>query len=54
MAGLTLPLWLPILAACGITLLISRVGISGAFLLVPFQLSVLGLASSGMCSKFMP
>ncbi len=44
-AGLTLPLWLPILAACGITLLTSMVGISGAFLLVPFQLSVLGFAS---------
>lgn len=44
-SGLTLPLWLPPLAALGIALLTSTVGISGAFLLVPFQLSVLGFAS---------
>jgi uncharacterized protein len=37
--------WLPPLAALVISLFTSMVGISGAFLLVPFQLSVLGFAS---------
>lgn len=37
--------WLPPLAALVITFCTSMVGISGAFLLVPFQLSVLGFAS---------
>lgn len=44
-SGLTLPLWLPPLAALGIAFFTSMVGISGAFLLLPFQLSVLGFAS---------
>jgi len=44
-SGLTLPLWLPPLAAMVIAFFTSMVGISGAFLLVPFQLSVLGFAS---------
>ncbi|MFP4075766.1 MAG: hypothetical protein ACLFTD_04650 [Halochromatium sp.] len=37
--------WLPPLAALIIAFFTSMVGISGAFLLVPFQLSVLGFAS---------
>lgn len=37
--------WLPPLAALVIAFCTSMVGISGAFLLVPFQLSVLGFAS---------
>lgn len=37
--------WLPPLAAMVIAFFTSMVGISGAFLLVPFQLSVLGFAS---------
>ncbi len=44
-SGLVLPLWLPPLAALVIAFFTSMVGISGAFLLVPFQLSVLGFAS---------
>ncbi len=44
-SGLVLPLWLPPLAALAIAFFTSMVGISGAFLLVPFQLSVLGFAS---------
>ena len=44
-AGLTLPWWLPLVAALVITLVTSMIGISGAFLLVPFQISVLGFAS---------
>lgn len=44
-SGLILPLWLPPLAAMIIAFCTSMVGISGAFLLVPFQLSVLGFAS---------
>jgi len=38
-------LWLPPLAALFISLLTSMVGISGAFLLLPFQMSVLGIYS---------
>lgn len=37
--------WLPPLAALVIAFFTSMVGISGAFLLVPFQMSVLGFAS---------
>lgn len=44
-SGLVLPFWLPPLAALCIAFFTSMVGISGAFLLVPFQLSVLGFAS---------
>lgn len=44
-SGLSLPFWLPPLAAMVIAFFTSMVGISGAFLLVPFQLSVLGFAS---------
>lgn len=44
-AGLNLPWWLPLVAALTITLVTSMIGLSGAFLLVPFQVSILGVAS---------
>ena len=46
-SGVTAPLWLPPLAAAGIAFFTTMVGISGAFLLMPFQMSVLGYASPG-------
>lgn len=44
-SGIDTWLWLPPLAAFAISFCTSMVGISGAFLLVPFQMSVLGFAS---------
>jgi uncharacterized membrane protein YfcA len=44
-SGVETWLWLPPLAAFAISFFTSMVGISGAFLLVPFQMSVLGFAS---------
>lgn len=44
-SGVETWLWLPPLAALLISFFTSMVGISGAFLLVPFQISVLGFAS---------
>ncbi len=41
-SGVVVPLWLPPLAAFAISFFTSMVGISGAFLLLPFQMSVLG------------
>jgi uncharacterized protein len=41
-AGITAPLWLPPLAGFVLAFFSSMVGISGAFLLMPFQMSVLG------------
>jgi uncharacterized membrane protein YfcA len=41
-AGITVPLWLPPLVGFVISLFASMVGVSGAFLLLPFQMSVLG------------
>ncbi len=41
-AGIVAPLWLPPLVAFVISFFTSMVGISGAFLLLPFQMSVLG------------
>lgn len=41
-AGITVPLWLPPLVAFVISFFTSMVGVSGAFLLLPFQMSVLG------------
>jgi hypothetical protein len=41
-AGITLSPWLPPLVAFAISLLTSMGGVSGAFLLLPFQVSVLG------------
>lgn len=40
-AGITVPLWLPPLVAFAISFFTSMVGVSGAFLLMPFQMSVL-------------
>ena len=44
-SGVETWLWLPPLAALFISFFTSMAGISGAFLLVPFQISVLGFAS---------
>ncbi|WP_131110834.1 sulfite exporter TauE/SafE family protein [Sulfuricystis thermophila] len=44
-AGITVPLWLPPLAGFTLAFFCSMVGISGAFLLLPFQMSVLGYVS---------
>lgn len=44
-SGVETWLWLPPLAGLVITFCTSMVGISGAFLLLPFQLAVLGFAS---------
>ena len=44
-AGITVPLWLPPLAGFVLAFFCSMVGISGAFLLMPFQMSVLGYVS---------
>jgi uncharacterized membrane protein YfcA len=44
-AGITAPLWLPPLAGFVLAYFCSMVGISGAFLLLPFQMSVLGYVS---------
>lgn len=44
-SGVETWLWLPPLAAMVIAFFTSMVGVSGAFLLVPFQLSILGFAS---------
>ncbi|MDP2196297.1 MAG: sulfite exporter TauE/SafE family protein, partial [Rhodocyclaceae bacterium] len=41
-SGVFVPIWLPPLVAFAISLFTSMVGISGAFLLLPFQMSVLG------------
>ena len=44
-SGLVVPLWLPLLAGFVLAFFCSMVGISGAFLLMPFQMSVLGYVS---------
>jgi len=44
-SGVATWLWLPPLVAFAISVCTSMVGISGAFVLVPFQMSVLGFAS---------
>ncbi|WP_126444569.1 sulfite exporter TauE/SafE family protein [Sulfuricystis multivorans] len=44
-AGIDAPLWLPPLAGFVLAYFCSMVGISGAFLLLPFQMSVLGYVS---------
>ena len=41
-AGITVPLWLPPVMGFVISFFTSMVGVSGAFLLLPFQMSVLG------------
>jgi uncharacterized membrane protein YfcA len=44
-AGIWVPLWVPPLVAFFISFFTSMVGVSGAFLLLPFQMSVLGFVS---------
>ncbi|MBD3232759.1 MAG: TSUP family transporter [candidate division Zixibacteria bacterium] len=44
-SGVETPFWLPIAVAFAISTLTSMGGISGAFLLLPFQVSVLGFTS---------
>lgn len=44
-SGVEAPLWLPPLVAFGISIFTSMAGVSGAFLLLPFQMSVLGFVS---------
>ncbi len=41
-ASITVPLWLPPLVGFVISFFTSMIGVSGAFLLLPFQMSVLG------------
>lgn len=40
--------WLPIVVAFGISILTSPAGLSGAFVLLPFQVSVLGFTAPGV------
>jgi hypothetical protein len=47
-SGVETWLWLPPLVAFGISFFTSMVGVSGAFLLLPFQLSVLGYTAPGV------
>ena len=44
-AGIEISPWIPPLVAFAISLLTSMVGVSGAFLLLPFQMSVLNFTS---------
>jgi len=44
-SGVEIPFWLPLLVALAISFFTSMAGVSGAFLLLPFQVSVLGFAS---------
>ncbi|MFN4149074.1 MAG: sulfite exporter TauE/SafE family protein [Rhodocyclaceae bacterium] len=44
-AGITTPIWLPPVAGFVLAFFCSMVGISGAFLLLPFQMSILGYVS---------
>jgi len=47
-SGVECPFWLPPLAAFAVALLATPAGVSGAFLLLPFQMSVLGFVSPGV------
>jgi uncharacterized membrane protein YfcA len=47
-SGVECPLWLPPAVAFIVALLATPAGISGAFLLMPFQMSVLGFVSPGV------
>ncbi len=44
-SGVQTPLWLPPLVAFAISMFTSMAGVSGAFLLLPFQMSVLGFTT---------
>ncbi len=47
-AGIEAPLWLPPLVAFGVSFFTSMGGVSGAFLLLPFQVSALGYTGPGV------
>ena len=49
-SGVETPLWLPPLVALAISYFTSMAGVSGAFLLLPFQMSVLGFTSPAVSS----
>ncbi len=49
-SGVEVSPWLPPLIACGISFFTSMGGVSGAFLLLPFQMSVLGYTSPSVSS----
>lgn len=49
-AGIEVALWVPPLVAFGISLFTSTGGVSGAFLLLPFQMSYLGFTSPSVSS----
>lgn len=44
-SGHDIAIWVPILAGLVVSLLATPAGVSGAFLLLPFQVSILGIAS---------
>jgi len=44
-SGVEVPPWVPLLAGLGVSLFTSMGGVSGGFLLLPFQVSVLGFTS---------
>ena len=44
-AGIEVSLWIPPLTAFGISFFMSMGGVSGAFLLLPFQMSFLGFTN---------
>jgi uncharacterized membrane protein YfcA len=47
-SGVETPLWLPFLVALVVSFFTSMGGVSGAFLLLPFQVSVLGFTTPGV------
>lgn len=49
-SGVETPIWVPPLVACVISYFTSMAGVSGAFLLLPFQMSVLGFVSPAVSS----
>ena len=46
-SGVVCPVWLPPVVAFVVALLTTPAGVSGAFLLLPFQMSVLGFVTPG-------
>ena len=47
-SGVDCPAWLPVMLAFVVALVTAPAGLSGAFLLLPFQMSVLGYISPGV------
>jgi uncharacterized membrane protein YfcA len=47
-SGVDCPVWAPPLVAFGLALVTTPAGVSGAFLLLPFQMSVLGFVTPGV------